>query len=178
MAYFNCDKFSVKCKEITKESEIRAMTVIMKGKERDLELANQLREAFMKRENGPDQAGKGCGRRKSAADRHGGTHRRVKAGKGIAPCGQNGGNAADKGGGGAFFFGAKGKIAKIHRNGGKAVGKHTEDPLVVGGNGSGHGKVDGGCHHMSALMVGVVPDKLAPSGTAEKADRLLSGMLF
>ena len=49
MAYFNCDKFSVKCKEITKESEIRAMTVIMKGKERDLELANQLREAFMKR---------------------------------------------------------------------------------------------------------------------------------
>ena len=46
MAYFNCDKFSVKCKEITKESEIRAMTVIMKGKERDLELANQLREAL------------------------------------------------------------------------------------------------------------------------------------
>lgn len=49
MTYFNYGKFGVKCKKTIKESEIKVMTVIMKGKERDLELANQLREGFIKR---------------------------------------------------------------------------------------------------------------------------------
>lgn len=47
--YSNHNNFSVKCKKITKESEIETVTIIMKGKERDITLANQLRAGFMER---------------------------------------------------------------------------------------------------------------------------------